>query len=68
MAEIKPATIKGWSQFRYLALERCTTEQLMWLAAQGRALFAEYANRNRPFPTWFEARYNAIDAALNKSP
>jgi hypothetical protein len=61
---LDPVYVAGLYQFKELPLERCTVEQLMWLSMSGRALFAEYVNRTMELPDWFDARYDAIDTAL----
>jgi hypothetical protein len=64
MAEGDAVYLSGLYEFKDVPLERCTLEQLLWLATSGGALFAEYVHRNLPLPDWFTARSEAIDAAI----
>jgi hypothetical protein len=64
MAEADTVYLTGLYEFKELPLDRCTLEQLMWLATSGGAFFAECVNRNLPVPDWFTARTEAINAAI----
>lgn len=67
MGEPKPPPlIQAHNQFKQVPVDKCTREQLMWLAMSGRYFAAEYTQQGEDIPAWLEHRLTAIDALLRR--